>query len=182
MLRERLMRAVEQTVLSQEDFDAWDAARKEANACTKNTTVYTRGRLQGEEQTLLKSPPAELNSPDPAVQAARGARIEEGVEANLSVGRDTNAEVVALRKQVAEQGALLRAVAADCAAVRGVVVDSVVPDRTQGQTATARRGVVLDTVRKLHTERRELVPNCRRGARRQIRSRSRAPPDSPHVG
>ena len=90
MLRGRLTRAVEQNVLSREDFEAWDAARKKANACTKTTSAHTRDRLQGEEQTLLKSLLAELNSPDPAVQAARGARLEEGVEANLSVGQDSN--------------------------------------------------------------------------------------------
>jgi hypothetical protein len=80
LLRERLSKAVDQKILSQLEFDAWDTARLKHNKLTKLSAADTRVRLRDEELALLQQLLTKLDSPAPAVQAARGARIEESVE------------------------------------------------------------------------------------------------------
>jgi colicin import membrane protein len=72
---------VDQKILTQLEFDAWDTSRLNCNKLSKQSAEATRIRLRDEEQALLKPLLAKLDSPDPAVQAARGARIEETGEA-----------------------------------------------------------------------------------------------------
>ena len=83
--RKGLATALAQNLITKEQFTEWDVARQRKHQHSGPTKELYRAK----EEALRTQLFAIVNGDTPAAAAARSVRIEEGVEANLSVGHDS---------------------------------------------------------------------------------------------